>query len=172
MNYTSHIGTKDKVRCHYYKRHSVKISNTIASNTCLPRLSLKSLWIWCLSSEKPCLVMFWNYVYTIMFFKRWNDITSQKPVNLNDLFSWTGLGYGHQVVVLYSSIYYIVILAWAFFYLFSSLRSELPWANCQNPWNTGIDIICTMLSFIILMYFLFFCFLPVFLYIFCASHPL
>ncbi|XP_062853957.1 sodium- and chloride-dependent GABA transporter 2-like [Trichomycterus rosablanca] len=47
-----------------------------------------------------------------------------------------GLGYGSQVVVLYSSIYYIIILAWAFFYLFSSFTSELPWASCSNPWNT------------------------------------
>ncbi|XP_041944405.1 sodium- and chloride-dependent GABA transporter 2-like isoform X2 [Alosa sapidissima] len=52
-----------------------------------------------------------------------------------------GLGYGSQVVVLYSSIYYIIILAWAFFYLFSSFKSELPWANCQNPWNTGIAVL-------------------------------
>ncbi|XP_066519464.1 sodium- and chloride-dependent GABA transporter 2-like isoform X5 [Hoplias malabaricus] len=47
-----------------------------------------------------------------------------------------GLGYGSQVVVLYSSIYYIIILAWAFFYLFSSFSSQLPWANCGNTWNT------------------------------------
>ncbi|XP_028823031.1 sodium- and chloride-dependent GABA transporter 2-like isoform X2 [Denticeps clupeoides] len=47
-----------------------------------------------------------------------------------------GMGYGHQVVVLYSSIYYIIILAWAFFYLFSSFSSELPWASCRNSWNT------------------------------------
>ncbi|XP_030632085.1 sodium- and chloride-dependent GABA transporter 2-like [Chanos chanos] len=47
-----------------------------------------------------------------------------------------GLGYGAQVVVLYSSIYYIIILAWAFFYLFSSFSAELPWASCRNPWNT------------------------------------
>ncbi|XP_062402174.1 sodium- and chloride-dependent GABA transporter 2-like isoform X2 [Sardina pilchardus] len=47
-----------------------------------------------------------------------------------------GLGYGSQVVVLYSSIYYVIILAWAFFYLFSSFTPELPWASCQNPWNT------------------------------------
>ncbi|XP_013861691.1 sodium- and chloride-dependent GABA transporter 2 [Austrofundulus limnaeus] len=47
-----------------------------------------------------------------------------------------GLGYGNQVVVLYSSIYYIVILAWAFLYLFSSFTSELPWASCRNSWNT------------------------------------
>ncbi|XP_019911368.2 sodium- and chloride-dependent GABA transporter 2 isoform X2 [Esox lucius] len=48
-----------------------------------------------------------------------------------------GLGYGSQVVVLYSSIYYIIILAWAFFYLFSSFSSELPWASCRNSWNTA-----------------------------------
>uniref|UniRef100_A0A8B9LBV7 Transporter n=2 Tax=Astyanax mexicanus TaxID=7994 RepID=A0A8B9LBV7_ASTMX len=47
-----------------------------------------------------------------------------------------GLGYGSQVVVLYSSIYYIIILAWAFFYLFSSFSSQLPWASCRNTWNT------------------------------------
>ncbi|KAM6980457.1 solute carrier family 6 member 22, tandem duplicate 1 isoform 1-T1 [Aplochiton taeniatus] len=47
-----------------------------------------------------------------------------------------GMGYGSQVVVLYSSIYYIIILAWAFFYLFSSFSTELPWASCRNSWNT------------------------------------
>uniref|UniRef100_A0A8C6PP91 Transporter n=1 Tax=Nothobranchius furzeri TaxID=105023 RepID=A0A8C6PP91_NOTFU len=47
-----------------------------------------------------------------------------------------GLGYGSQVVVLYSSIYYIIILAWAFLYLFSSFSSELPWSSCRNSWNT------------------------------------
>ncbi|XP_048872468.1 sodium- and chloride-dependent GABA transporter 2-like isoform X2 [Brienomyrus brachyistius] len=48
-----------------------------------------------------------------------------------------GLGYGSQVVVLYSSIYYIIILAWAFFYLFSSFSSPLPWSTCGNFWNTA-----------------------------------
>ncbi|KAK1901842.1 Sodium- and chloride-dependent GABA transporter 2 [Dissostichus eleginoides] len=47
-----------------------------------------------------------------------------------------GLGYGSQVVVLYTGVYYIIILAWAFLYLFSSFTSELPWASCQNSWNT------------------------------------
>nr|XP_046239527.1 sodium- and chloride-dependent GABA transporter 2-like isoform X2 [Scatophagus argus] len=46
-----------------------------------------------------------------------------------------GLGYGSQVVVLYSSIYYIIILAWAFLYLFFSFNAELPWASCRNSWN-------------------------------------
>ncbi|XP_018541258.1 solute carrier family 6 member 22, tandem duplicate 1 isoform X1 [Lates calcarifer] len=47
-----------------------------------------------------------------------------------------GMGYGSQVVVLYSSIYYIIILAWAFLYLFFSFNTELPWASCRNSWNT------------------------------------
>ncbi|XP_051270749.1 sodium- and chloride-dependent GABA transporter 2-like isoform X2 [Dicentrarchus labrax] len=47
-----------------------------------------------------------------------------------------GLGYGSQVVVLYTGVYYIIILAWTFLYLFSSFRSELPWASCHNSWNT------------------------------------
>ncbi|KAJ8369484.1 hypothetical protein SKAU_G00095120 [Synaphobranchus kaupii] len=49
---------------------------------------------------------------------------------------FAGIGYGSQVVVFYSSVYYIIILAWAFFYLFSSLSSELTWASCGNSWNT------------------------------------
>ncbi|CAI5687372.1 solute carrier family 6 member 22, tandem duplicate 2 isoform X2 [Oreochromis niloticus] len=48
-----------------------------------------------------------------------------------------GLGYGSQVVVLYTGMYYIIILAWAFLYLFSSFRAELPWASCHNSWNTN-----------------------------------
>ncbi|KAM9859650.1 sodium- and chloride-dependent GABA transporter 2-like [Aulostomus maculatus] len=47
-----------------------------------------------------------------------------------------GMGYGSVVIVSYSSIYYIIILAWAFLYLFSSFTSELPWASCRNSWNT------------------------------------
>ncbi|KAG8546643.1 hypothetical protein GDO81_030150 [Engystomops pustulosus] len=47
-----------------------------------------------------------------------------------------GIGYASQVIESYLNIYYIVILAWALFYLFSSFTSQLPWANCNNTWNT------------------------------------
>nr|XP_046161708.1 sodium- and chloride-dependent GABA transporter 2-like [Oncorhynchus gorbuscha] len=47
-----------------------------------------------------------------------------------------GMGYACNLVISFSAISYIVILAWAFFYLFSSFSAELPWASCGNWWNT------------------------------------
>ncbi|KAM9758515.1 sodium- and chloride-dependent GABA transporter 2-like isoform 2-T2 [Menidia menidia] len=47
-----------------------------------------------------------------------------------------GLGYAGQIITFYGSITYIVILAWALFYFFSSFSRELPWASCNNTWNT------------------------------------
>ncbi|XP_037642349.1 sodium- and chloride-dependent GABA transporter 2-like isoform X1 [Sebastes umbrosus] len=47
-----------------------------------------------------------------------------------------GLGYGSIVIMLYTDLYYIVILAWAFLYLFSTFNTVLPWASCNNTWNT------------------------------------
>lgn len=48
-----------------------------------------------------------------------------------------GLGYGQQLVAFYCVCHYIVILAWAFLYLFSSFNTELLWSSCNNTWNTG-----------------------------------
>ncbi|XP_073347738.1 sodium- and chloride-dependent GABA transporter 2-like [Pagrus major] len=47
-----------------------------------------------------------------------------------------GLGYSNQMASLYMVMYYIVILAWAFLYLFSSFHTVLPWSSCNNTWNT------------------------------------
>uniref|UniRef100_A0A3B4GU01 Transporter n=1 Tax=Pundamilia nyererei TaxID=303518 RepID=A0A3B4GU01_9CICH len=48
-----------------------------------------------------------------------------------------GMGYTSQMIIFYGGISYIVILAWAFLYLFSSFSGELPWATCNNTWNTN-----------------------------------
>ncbi|KAF7236845.1 Sodium- and chloride-dependent betaine transporter [Varanus komodoensis] len=48
-----------------------------------------------------------------------------------------GIGYASQVIESYLNIYYIVILAWALFYLFNSFAAVLPWSHCNNPWNSG-----------------------------------
>ncbi|XP_005808839.2 sodium- and chloride-dependent GABA transporter 2-like [Xiphophorus maculatus] len=47
-----------------------------------------------------------------------------------------GIGYASHLVIAFSATSYIIILAWAFFYLFSSFSSDLPWASCGNYWNS------------------------------------
>jgi len=47
-----------------------------------------------------------------------------------------GVGYGMMVVSLLVAIYYNMIIAWAFYYLFASFTDSLPWADCGNSWNT------------------------------------
>ncbi|XP_069848892.1 sodium- and chloride-dependent GABA transporter 2 isoform X1 [Dipodomys merriami] len=47
-----------------------------------------------------------------------------------------GIGYASQIIIILLDIYYIVVLAWAFFYLFSSFTTDLPWGSCHHEWNT------------------------------------
>ncbi|XP_026865680.2 sodium- and chloride-dependent GABA transporter 3-like isoform X2 [Electrophorus electricus] len=47
-----------------------------------------------------------------------------------------GVGYAGQLILLYSCMSYIIILAWALFYLAFSFSSQLPWASCGHMWNT------------------------------------
>uniref|UniRef100_A0A3Q2DYN2 Transporter n=1 Tax=Cyprinodon variegatus TaxID=28743 RepID=A0A3Q2DYN2_CYPVA len=47
-----------------------------------------------------------------------------------------GVGIASQVIVIYLNIYYIVVLAWAIFYLINAFKSPLPWSTCENWWNT------------------------------------
>ncbi|XP_037537322.1 sodium- and chloride-dependent betaine transporter-like [Nematolebias whitei] len=46
-----------------------------------------------------------------------------------------GIGYGLFMMKLYA-ISYILVQVWALFYLVCSFRSQLPWASCNNTWNT------------------------------------
>uniref|UniRef100_A0A3Q0R8J1 Transporter n=1 Tax=Amphilophus citrinellus TaxID=61819 RepID=A0A3Q0R8J1_AMPCI len=48
-----------------------------------------------------------------------------------------GVGFASQVIVIYLNIYYIIVLAWALFYLINSFKSPLPWSTCDNWWNSG-----------------------------------
>ncbi|RVE46344.1 hypothetical protein evm_008967 [Chilo suppressalis] len=47
-----------------------------------------------------------------------------------------GVGFCAVMVAFYVSFYYNVIIGWAFYFLVSSARSELPWLHCDNAWNT------------------------------------
>ncbi|XP_011602002.2 sodium- and chloride-dependent betaine transporter-like [Takifugu rubripes] len=46
-----------------------------------------------------------------------------------------GTGYFIIIIQIYFRVYTIV-LAWIVFYLINSFRGTLPWATCNNPWNT------------------------------------
>ncbi|KAG1670247.1 Sodium- and chloride-dependent GABA transporter 2 [Nymphon striatum] len=56
----------------------------------------------------------------------WMDIKTNK----------FGIGYGTTIVVFYLNIFYVIILAWAVLYLYYSFAWTLPWASCDNEWNT------------------------------------
>ncbi|KAK3787759.1 hypothetical protein RRG08_049705 [Elysia crispata] len=47
-----------------------------------------------------------------------------------------GIGYATAVIVFLLNCEYNVILSWAFYYIFASLTSVLPWSHCDNEWNT------------------------------------
>lgn len=53
-------------------------------------------------------------------------------------FALSGIGYATQVIEAYLNVYYIIILAWAIFYLSNCFTTELPWATCGHQWNTGM----------------------------------
>ncbi len=40
------------------------------------------------------------------------------------------------VITFWLCSYYNVIIAWAMFYLISSVEDPLPWTGCNNHWNT------------------------------------
>jgi len=48
-----------------------------------------------------------------------------------------GTGIATVVISFFLTTYYIVIITWAMFYLFSSFTSELPWRDCNHTWNTA-----------------------------------
>ncbi|KAK4471623.1 hypothetical protein MN116_005034 [Schistosoma mekongi] len=46
-----------------------------------------------------------------------------------------GIGWASCIITFLASLYYNTIISWAFYYLFSTFQSELPWTNCNHSWN-------------------------------------
>lgn len=64
-------------------------------------------------------------------------------VSLGPVTSWAaicplskGVGFSMLVVSFLCCVYYNVIIAWCLYYMFKSFASVVPWANCNNWWNT------------------------------------
>nr|WLN44349.1 NTT11 [Sinonovacula rivularis] len=47
-----------------------------------------------------------------------------------------GLGFAAVMLLVYQNIYYVIVIAWSLYYIGVSFTSRLPWATCDNPWNT------------------------------------
>jgi len=63
--------------------------------------------------------------------------TSQGPLTCWEMAPiFKGVGVGMVVVSGLVGIYYNMIIAWSFYYLFASFQRLLPWQECGQPWNT------------------------------------
>ncbi|KRZ79338.1 Sodium-dependent dopamine transporter, partial [Trichinella papuae] len=47
-----------------------------------------------------------------------------------------GIGYCVVMIAFYTDLFYNVIIAWSFNFLFHSFTSELPWYSCNHSWNS------------------------------------
>ncbi|CAG7726590.1 unnamed protein product [Allacma fusca] len=66
------------------------------------------------------------------------QFTSQGGITTWSTFApqFKGIGYASCITCFLLNIYYIVILAWAIHYFFSSFTYDLPWSSCDHAWNT------------------------------------
>jgi SNF family Na+-dependent transporter len=65
-----------------------------------------------------------------------NEITEVVDINNFRVFFYPGVGYGALIAAAWLNVFYIVVLAWAIYYLVSSFALDLPWASCGHWWNT------------------------------------
>ncbi|KAK3909186.1 Sodium-dependent neutral amino acid transporter SLC6A17 [Frankliniella fusca] len=57
----------------------------------------------------------------------------------NTIHPWLGgIGLSSCIVTFFVALYYNVIITWVFYYLFNSLRSPLPWADCPTVNGTAV----------------------------------
>lgn len=92
-------------------------------------------------NKKPETIVAHQFVLNISRAIWNNSLTFNTPwlteVRVLAVSTCAGIGYGGQLIILYSCMTYIIILSWSLLYLVFSFSSELPWSSCNNYWNTG-----------------------------------
>ena len=48
-----------------------------------------------------------------------------------------GVGYAMLVCSFGVGIYYNIIIAWCYYFVFASMQNPLPWAQCGHSWNNN-----------------------------------
>ncbi|XP_075692897.1 sodium- and chloride-dependent glycine transporter 2 [Rhinoderma darwinii] len=65
------------------------------------------------------------------------QFASQGPISVwKAIPALQGCGIAMLIISVLIAIYYNIIMCYTLFYLFASLVYVLPWASCENPWNT------------------------------------
>ncbi|XP_044126399.1 sodium- and chloride-dependent glycine transporter 2 [Bufo gargarizans] len=65
------------------------------------------------------------------------QFASQGPISVwKAIPALQGCGIAMLIISVLIAIYYNIIMCYTLFYLFASLVYVLPWASCDNPWNT------------------------------------
>lgn len=49
-----------------------------------------------------------------------------------------GIGYASMATNCFWGLYYMVLIAYCFYYLIASFQLIVPWSTCDNWWNTPL----------------------------------
>ncbi|XP_067649008.1 sodium- and chloride-dependent glycine transporter 2-like [Haliotis asinina] len=65
------------------------------------------------------------------------QLSQSGPINVWNLCPpFKGIGFGIATVMWLYVTYYMAIFAWFMYYFYHSFIGKLPWASCDNSWNT------------------------------------
>ena len=80
----------------------------------------------------------WILTNTVSFFAFCGPSLHSKHCSLS--VSYWGIGFAMIMVAFLCTVYYNVIVAWVLYYMYASVREDVPWRNCGNPWNTDLCV--------------------------------
>ncbi|EFX87893.1 hypothetical protein DAPPUDRAFT_42690 [Daphnia pulex] len=89
----------------------------------------------------PYAIMYVFAGLPLFFFElSFGQYASEGPVSIWKVAPiFQGIGYAMFLISFFIGIYYNMVVAWSFRYLFASMAAVLPWTSCDNVWNTKID---------------------------------